>query len=121
MTKARSGAFLDRIALTDRVRAICEFGNLASAKQMLKRMMRRNQLVARRGSSLYSDKQSNEAPIPAISSRFAASQTLSAHKGAERTKNLNELELENAQLRTSATQLALEIQELRGRRRRSFL
>jgi hypothetical protein len=64
---------------------------------------------------------SSEAPHASNVVPFRGFQNLQCAQRLDREKTLSDLEFENAQLRTSAIQLAIAIQELQARRRRSFL
>lgn len=77
---------------------------------MLKRIQRETRIDAGIGSPLHSSKAANEQP-PKISNviPFHCARGFQQGRGMDRNKNVNELEAENAQLRTSAIQLALEI------------
>jgi hypothetical protein len=68
-------------------------------------------------SPFHSGKTANES-TPNMSNviPFRCTRSFPRSQGSDQDRNLSELEAENAQLRTSAIQLVLEIQKLRERR-----
>jgi hypothetical protein len=88
---------------------------------MLKRIERETRSDASFDTSIGSPVDLRKAPdeqSPDISNviPFRGTRTVARSLGPVRDKNLGELEAENAQLRISAIQLVLEIQNLRERR-----